>query len=727
MQDGMKRYRCTILRGPVCRWLMLASLLAFTRLLPAQSPPPSESPSAAVTASPASQEWYQESFWTTLNGQPATQSWEFADQEIRLVNPRGGSGSLISPPLPPHFELSWQWKIAPKTNSGLKYRVRQFDRRWLGIEYQMIDEPIPLDRDEYDGSTASIYELQAPQESKPLKPAGEWNQARVVASADRVEHYLNGVLVAATATRGPAWEARLARSKFYGAEEFGQPQAGDRIMLTDHGGTAAFKDFHFVALRESASESLPATEAPPQLGNGLRNSWADQHSIVIWTRTTQRSDMLLEGPDFKSLPRDQVAALSKSNDVEQLTRVQMPEGTQLDQMFGACPGAAGEVRLTYFPVDRRKNARTTEWKKTEAASDFAAQWKLEELQPATEYAVIAEARPLGAEELTSVVRGRFKTAPPNDLSAEVRFCMTTCHDFVRRDDGLAGHKIYTPLTDLNPDFVVHAGDIEYYDHEKPWGWTIELMRFKWARIFSLPKNREFYTNHSTYFIKDDHDTLKDDSWAGQRYGAVSFEEGVQLFNQEQFPSRDPRYATIPWGRDLQIWILEGRDYRSPNTMPDGPEKTILGTEQKAWLKQTLQESSATFKLVFSPTPIVGPDRQNKRDNHANDNFQHEGQELREFFSGIPNLIVFCGDRHWQYASVDEQTGLWEFGCGPGSERHQLGWKEGDVRPEHRFLRVQGGFLSGRLTLDAEQPRLVLRHHTVTGEQVREFPFTPPER
>ena len=52
-------------------------------------------------------------------------------------------------------------------------------------------------------------------------------------------------------------------------------------------------------------------------------------------------------------------------------------------------------------------------------------------------------------------------------------------------------------------------------------------------------------------------------------------------------------------------------------MPDGPEKTILGSEQKAWLMKTLSESKATFKLVFSPTPIVGPDRKNKRDNHAN--------------------------------------------------------------------------------------------------------------
>jgi alkaline phosphatase D len=250
------------------------------------------------------------------------------------------------------------------------------------------------------------------------------------------------------------------------------------------------------------------------------------------------------------------------------------------------------------------------------------------------------------------------------------------------------------------------------------------MRFKWGRLFALPRNRTFYANTTSYFIKDDHDTLKDDCNPGQRYGAVTFEEGVKLFNEEQFPSRTPRYFTVPWGKELQIWTLEGRDFRSPNKMPDGPDKSILGPEQKAWLLKSLKESKATFKLVFSPTPIVGPDRKNKHDNHANDNFEYEGNELRNEFSQIPGLIVFCGDRHWQYASVDRESGLWEFGCGPGSESHGVGWKPGDVRPEHQFLRVAGGFLSGQVAHDGRdnQAKLTLRHHTVTGEPISEFVF-----
>ena len=179
-----------------------------------------------------------------------------------------------------------------------------------------------------------------------------------------------------------------------------------------------------------------------------------------------------------------------------------------------------------------------------------------------------------------------------------------------------------------------------------------------------------------------------------------------------------------WGKDVQLWILEGRDYRSPNNAADGPDKTILGAKQKAWLLKTLNESTATFKLICSPTPIIGPDRDNKKDNHANDNFSYEGAELRQAFSKIPGVMVLCGDRHWQYASVDPQTQLWEFGCGPGSEKHELGWKVGDTRPEHRFLRVQGGFLSGEVSYPDNQTAatLTIRHHDVNGKSVSEFRF-----
>ena len=629
-------------------------------------------------------------------------------------------GSLLSGPLPANFELSWDWKLDRGTNSGVKYRVQKFGSRWLGLEYQLIDEPASSSG---KSSTGSLYDLAPPSEDKPLQPTGQWNHARIVVRGDRLEHHLNGQPIAVATASGPAWEAMIAKSKFWGLENFGQAADDNRVMLTDHGGTIVYKDFQFVAC-EAPEATTPSLDGP-FLGNAVRNGWADQTSIVLWTRTTRYPEMIVDGPTFLQFSKADDRHYADVRDAAALLASQIPEGASLDAMFGACPGAPGEVRLSYFPEGQLKAIKTTPWTATSADHDFTAQWHLEDLRPGRAYAIVVEARPSGGSEVSAVVRGKFRTAPAANQTEPIGFCITTCHDFIRRDDGLAGHKIYRSMSELVPDFVVHAGDIEYYDQPDPWAWTIELMRFKWARIFSLPSNRDFYLNTTSYFIKDDHDTLKNDCWQGQRYGAVTFDEGVRLFNEEQFPSHSPRYKTVHWGKDLQIWLLEGRDFRSPNNMPDGPDKTILGKQQREWLLDTLDQSDAAFKLILSPTPIVGPDRENKHDNHANENFAYEGQLLRDELSKRDGVIAFCGDRHWQYASVDAETGLWEFGCGPGSEEHQLGWKKGDERPTHRFLRVAGGFLSGDLTYEGATgttPKLTLRHRKVTGEVVSEFTF-----
>ena len=662
--------------------------------------------------------WVRPDFWHPADKNATADSWEFVDGEIRLVHPQGGKGSLVSGPLPANFELTFDWKIQAKTNTGLKYRVRKYGSKYYGVEYQIIDDrPSDLGK----GSTAAIYDLSGPSRTKSLKPIGEWNSAKIIADGASLKHFLNGDLVSDIITAGPSWDAILAVSKFWGLEDFGQPLKDDRLMLTDHGGKAAYRNFRFNEIK-TPSTQVTEPQSGPFLANGMRNSWADQKSIVLWTRTTRQKEMNTKGKKFRVLTSKEASQLSKNTNAQQILAAQLPEEVLLNDMFGACPGAQGEVRLIYFPELQRRALKSTDWKRTIAADDFTAQWQLQNLKPGTRYAAIVEARILGGQTPTAVIRGRFETAPATDAKKNIKFCMTTCHDFIRRDDGLRGHKIYPAMMKINPDFVIHAGDIEYYDKPDPWAMTLELMRFKWSRIFALPSNRQFYQNTTSYFLKDDHDTLKNDCSPGEMYGSVSFEEGVELFNREQFPARDPRYQTVRWGKDLQVWFLEGRDFRSPNKLPDGPEKTILGAKQKEWLFNSLDESEAKFKLVFSPTPIVGPDRKNKKDNHANDIFAHEGKELRARLAQYDDLIVLCGDRHWQYASYDENSDLWEFGCGPGSEKHQLGWNPKDKRPVHRFLRVAGGFLSGEIKYTSKRSQLTLQHRKVNGDVVSEFKF-----
>lgn len=460
----------------------------------------------------------------------------------------------------------------------------------------------------------------------------------------------------------------------------------------------------------------------PYFGNGFHNGWADQTSIVIWTRLTKEADLNQYGQKFLIPSADEAKQLEKSTDTEKIYKAQIPEGFTLDQMEGACSGTPGEVMLVYFPFQKREEKVEIEWTTVDMEKNFTRQWKLRNLSSDTKYIVEIYARESAECSVSDSIKGSFNTPPAAEVSKDLSFCIVTCHDYPRRDDLANGHKIYPVMLNMFPDFYVHTGDVEYYDKPGPYALTEELMRFKWNRLFALPFQRTFFKQVTTYFMKDDHDALTNDAYPGMRYGTVSFERGLEIFDKEQFPSNDKPYKTVRWGKDLQIWMLEGRNYRSPNDAEDGPDKTILGKEQKEWLFKTLQESDATFKVLLSPDPIVGPDRKNKKDNYANSVFKYEGDEIRSFLNRFDNLYICNGDRHWQYASHPEGSNLWEFGCGPGSDSHAEGWPPDDKRPEHRFLRVKGGFLKGSISPNAGSPILSLRHYDVEGNVVHEEIF-----
>lgn len=461
----------------------------------------------------------------------------------------------------------------------------------------------------------------------------------------------------------------------------------------------------------------------PFFGNGFHNGWADQHSIVIWTRLTQNREIQPDSFKFLVPTAKEHRRLDKEGNADSIMKAQLPAGLKLDQMQGACPGAPGEVNLVYYPFGNPDKKIETGWNAVDETKNFTHQWKLSGLEPGTRYVTELSARKKGAAKITDKVAGSFFTPPAPDSAKDLTFCIVTCHDYNRRDDN-NGHKIYPAMQKLYPDFFVHTGDIEYYDKPSPFALTEELMRFKWDRIFGLPLQRDFYSQVTTYFMKDDHDALTNDAFPGMRYGTVSWERGLEIFDKEQFPSNDKPYKTVRWGKDLQIWITEGRNYRSKNTDPDGPEKTIWGNEQKEWIFKTLKESDATFKLLISPDPILGPDRATgKSDNYSNESFSYEGGEVRKFLNQFDNVYICNGDRHWQYVTHLANTNLWEFSCGAGSDKHAEGWPPDDVRPEHRFLRVAGGFLKGTVTAKNGTATLTFQHCDVDGNVVHEEVFS----
>ncbi len=448
----------------------------------------------------------------------------------------------------------------------------------------------------------------------------------------------------------------------------------------------------------------------PYQATGIKIGEVTPTCAIIWTRLTRRNEPLRDGVPFPRRPA---------------SKPQIPQGRTIDEMAYSATGSPGEVRVTYWPAGKQGTKVATEWTAVDPQRDFTRQFAIHRLRPATTYHVIGEARGPGGGKVTSLEEGSFRTAPAPEADADVRFVVTTGQRFDTRDDRDNGQKIYRAMLKLDPDFFVHTGDIVYYDKPEPFATNAELARLKWQRMYSFPNTLAFHKRVASYFEKDDHDTLKNDCWPGQTYGDLTWEQGLGIF-REQVPMGEKTYRTYRWGKHLQIWLVEGRDYRSPNKMPDGPEKSIWGKEQMKWFQTTFDASDATFRVLITPTPIVGPDSRLKKDNHANAVFRYEGLRIRRFLGNRKNTFSINGDRHWQYASLDPETGVREYSTGPSTDAHAKR-SSSTIDSKHPALRYfkmgKGGFVEVEVIKESSKSVAFIRHYGVDGQVYREDKLT----
>jgi hypothetical protein len=150
-------------------------------------------------------------------------------------------GELITEKKYTDYELSWEWKVAPKANSGIKYNVTEARPNAPGFEFQMTDDlanPNHNDpkRDRIH-ETAGLYFIVPPALDTPYKPAGEWNSSRLIVKGNHLEHWHNGKKVMSAELGSPEVKAGIAKSKFKDEPGFGDKIAG-HIMLTFHGDEA---------------------------------------------------------------------------------------------------------------------------------------------------------------------------------------------------------------------------------------------------------------------------------------------------------------------------------------------------------------------------------------------------------------------------------------------------------------------------------------------------------
>ncbi len=423
---------------------------------------------------------------------------------------------------------------------------------------------------------------------------------------------------------------------------------------------------------------------------------------------------------------------------------------------GDLPGAEGIARFEVDTSPAFTSPILTAWLKATPEYDFIVKAKVEGLSPGTLYHYRLRHGPNQEHTRTGATR-RFRTHPGPEAAEEVSFVVVTGMNYWgfhhRPDfsytgpDKALGYPALETILRMNPAFFVGTGDNVYYDVPLPTSArTPAAMRQKWHEQFVQPRYVEMFAEIPTYWEKDDHDYRYNDCDNTSDL-EPSVELGAAIF-REQVPIVDPTdsnavtYRTHRVSRDLQVWLTEGRDYRSPNMMASGPEKSLWGGEQREWLQRTLLESDATFKILISATPMIGPDDANqagtvaqghdhfKRDNHSNpQGFQAERDSFFEWLqeSSVKGFYIVCGDRHWQYHSI-HPTGFEEFSTGAlvdGNSR--LGRSPGDpdsndpnalIQQPYTSTEPSGGFLHITVTPGSE-PTTVFRFFDEKGELLHE--------
>jgi len=198
--------------------------------------------------------------WRSAKGAafPAS-GWEIQDGVLSVVETGGAEsragGDIVSEASFAAFELAFEFRLTPGANSGVKYYVdtalNMGEGSAIGLEFQLLDDARHPDANAgRDGNRTlgSLYDLIPAAASKPTRPIGEWNAARIVSNGRHVEHWLNGAKVLEYERGSEAFRTLVAASKYKVWPAFGERPSGP-ILLQDHGNRVSFRNLRIRELK----------------------------------------------------------------------------------------------------------------------------------------------------------------------------------------------------------------------------------------------------------------------------------------------------------------------------------------------------------------------------------------------------------------------------------------------------------------------------------------------
>ena len=335
---------------------------------------------------------------------------------------------------------------------------------------------------------------------------------------------------------------------------------------------------------------------------------------------------------------------------------------------------AAEVRVLLVPAAPSGAHAAT----TAASNDFTASVRFHKLSPDTSYRYAVETE--GAR-----AAGQFRTAPLATEAKPVKFAWSG--DLAGQNvcrDAASGFPIVGKIASTKPDFFVALGDMIYADgvceatglfgnKQVPGDFTkaatIESFWAHWRYNRADPGLAALLSSTSSYAIWDDHEVVNDFGPGRDTRDQLPYKKGEALlpiglrafldYNPIAAPEA-PLYRNFRWGKHLELVILDNRSHRDSNAALDNGDspKTMLGAEQREWLKKLLAESDATWKVIVSSVPISIPTGSDPPDvardgwagYRSGQGFERELTAVLEVAAGVgANLLFITTDVH--FASV----------------------------------------------------------------------------
>jgi alkaline phosphatase D len=343
------------------------------------------------------------------------------------------------------------------------------------------------------------------------------------------------------------------------------------------------------------------------------------------------------------------------------------------------------------------------------ASDLTVQRTAGGLRPGTPY------RYRFSQGGVTSVAGRFETAPAPTSTVAVRFAISGDADATPGPNGrpgFNGFETYGAMARAGNDFDVNFGDTIYSDSEIGGSPVARTVPQKWAKYrlgLALEPLRRLRASTGVYSGWDDHEFVNDFSRA--EHGVAIYRAGVKAFLDyapASYSARTGDYRTFRWGKNVELFLLDGRSFRSakataacggdiaptapvavrqafatlspslakpvPQSCLDAissPGRTLLGAAQLAAFTRAIRASTATFKVVINPEPMLQLyalpyDRW--------EGFAAERARVIDVLRSVRNVVLLTTDMHAHVIGEVRTdtfapggpvgTGIWEVVTGP---------------------------------------------------------------